>query len=132
LRLSLYRRLGNFEELSEIDGFGAEMVDRFGPMPEEVEHLLKIVYIKSLCRKANVEKVDVGPKGAVVQFRGANFADPAGLVKWIGEQGTLARIRPDQSIVFARDWPVAEKRLNGTAVIITKLANLAQEAQKAA
>ena len=130
LRLSLYRRLGNFEELSEIDGLGAEMVDRFGPMPDEVEHLLKIVYIKALCRQANVEKVDAGPKGVVVQFRGKIFADPAGLVKWIGEQGTLARIRPDQSVVFARDWPAAEKRLNGTAVIITKLANLAQEAQK--
>lgn len=132
LRLSLYRRLGNFEELAEIDAFGAELVDRFGPMPDEVEHLLKIVYIKSLCRKANVEKIDVGPKGAVVQFRGTNFADPAGLVKWIGEQGTLARIRPDQSVVFARDWPAPEKRLNGTAVIVTKLAKLAQEVQKAA
>ena len=124
--------MGNFEELSEIDGFGAELVDRFGPLPDEVEHLLKIVYIKSLCRKANIEKIDVGPKGAVVQFRDKTFADPAGLVKWIGEQGTLARIRPDQSIVFARDWPSEESRLNGTAVIATKLVNLAQEAQIAA
>ncbi|KPB01385.1 transcription-repair coupling factor [Ahrensia marina] len=126
LRLSLYRRLGDFEELQEIDAFGAEMVDRFGPLPSEVEHLLKIVYIKALCRKANVEKIDAGPKGAVVSFRDKTFADPAGLVKWIGEQGTLARIRPDQSIVFARDWPSAEKRLKGSAVIINKLAKIAE------
>jgi transcription-repair coupling factor (superfamily II helicase) len=122
----LYRRLGDFEELQEIDAFGAEMVDRFGPLPSEVEHLLKIVYIKALCRKANVEKIDAGPKGAVVSFRDKTFADPAGLVKWIGEQGTLARIRPDQSIVFARDWPSAEKRLKGSAVIINKLAKIAE------
>lgn len=126
LRLSLYRRLGDFEELQEIDAFGAEMVDRFGPLPSEVEHLLKIVYIKALCRKANVEKIDAGPKGAVVTFREKTFVDPAGLVKWIGEQGTLARIRPDQSIVFARDWPSAEKRLKGSAVIINKLAKIAE------
>ncbi len=63
LRLGLYRRLADLEELQDIDGFGAEMIDRFGPLPEEVQHLLKIVYIKALCRRANVEKLDAGPKG---------------------------------------------------------------------
>src|SRR5690606_4612713 len=46
LRLGLYRRLGELQNPEEIDGFGAELIDRFGPMPKEVEHLLKIVYIK--------------------------------------------------------------------------------------
>jgi len=131
LRLSLYRRLGGFESVEEIDGFGAELIDRFGALPEEVEHLLKIVYIKALCRQANVEKLDAGPKGAVVQFRGQQFADPAGLVQWISEQGALAKIRPDQSVVFSRNWPTPDKRLAGAAVLMTKLANLAK-AQKVA
>ncbi|RVB41036.1 transcription-repair coupling factor, partial [Mesorhizobium sp. M7A.F.Ca.CA.001.06.1.1] len=62
LRLALYRRLGDLENTEEIDAFGAELIDRFGPLPEEVKHLLKIVFIKALCRKANVEKLDAGPK----------------------------------------------------------------------
>ncbi|WP_349364634.1 MAG: transcription-repair coupling factor [Roseitalea porphyridii] len=132
LRLSLYRRLGGLEDVSEIDGFGAEMIDRFGPLPEEVEHLLKIVYIKALCRHANVEKLDAGPKGAVVQFRNKEFANPAGLVQWIGEQGDLAKIRPDQSVVFSRNWPSPEKRLAGAAVLMTRLAKLAETHKQAA
>ncbi|MFZ2100711.1 MAG: transcription-repair coupling factor, partial [Oricola sp.] len=133
LRLSLYRRLGELEEIRDIDGFGAELTDRFGPMPEEVEHLLKIVYIKALCRKANVEKLDAGPKGAVIQFRNKEFADPAGLIAFIGEQGSLARIRPDQSILFSRDWPTSAKRLAGSAILATRLAKLADAvAEKAA
>lgn len=128
LRLALYRRLGDIETTEEIDAFGAELIDRFGPMPEEVQHLLKIVFIKALCRKANVEKLDAGPKGVVVQFRKKEFADPAGLVRFIGEQGSLARIRPDQSVVFIRDWPNAEKRLAGSAVVMTQLARLADKA----
>ncbi len=44
LRLALYRRLGDLETTEEIDGFGAELIDRFGPLPDEVQHLLKIVY----------------------------------------------------------------------------------------
>ncbi|MGB3537203.1 MAG: transcription-repair coupling factor, partial [Mesorhizobium sp.] len=125
LRLALYRRLGDLETTEEIDAFGAELIDRFGPMPEEVKHLLKIVFIKALCRKANVEKLDAGPKGVVIHFRGREFADPVGLVRFIGEQGSLAKIRQDQSVVFIRDWATPEKRLAGSAVIMTQLAKLA-------
>jgi len=125
LRLALYRRLGDLETPEEIDAFGAELIDRFGPLPDEVKHLLKIVFIKALCRKANVEKLDAGPKGVVIQFRNKTFANPAGLVRFIGEQGILAKIRPDQSVVFIRDWPNAEKRLSGSAVVMTQLAKLA-------
>ena len=125
LRLALYRRLGDLETPEEIDAFGAELIDRFGPLPEEVKHLLKIVFIKALCRKANVEKLDAGPKGVVIHFRRKEFPNPAGLVKFIGEQGSLAKIRPDHSVVFIRDWPNAEKRLAGSAVVMTQLAKLA-------
>jgi transcription-repair coupling factor (superfamily II helicase) len=128
LRLSLYRRLADLDTPEEIDAFGAELIDRFGPMPDEVEHLLKIVYVKGLCRKANVEKLDAGPKGVVIHFRKREFPDAAGLVRFIGEQGSLAKIRPDQSIVFIRDWPTPEKRLAGTAVVMTQLARLAEKA----
>jgi transcription-repair coupling factor (superfamily II helicase) len=127
LRLGLYRRLADLETTQEIDGFGAELIDRFGPLPEEVQHLLKIVFIKALCRKANVEKLDAGPKGIVIQFREKTFPNPAGLVQMIAAQGSLAKIRPDQSIVFIRDYPTAEKRLTGSAVIMTQLAKIASE-----
>ncbi|MFC3076066.1 transcription-repair coupling factor [Shinella pollutisoli] len=128
LRLGLYRRLGEITELADIDAFGAELIDRFGPLPLEVQHLLKIVYIKSLCRVANVEKLDAGPKGVVVQFRNREFPNPAALVGYIAKQGTLAKIRPDQSLFLARDYPTPEKRLTGAAQVMTQLAKLAKEA----
>lgn len=126
LRMGLYRRLGELTELSEIDGFGAEMVDRFGPMPPEVQNLLKVVYIKSLCRKANVEKLDAGPKGLVVSFRDKQFPNPAALVGYIAKQGTLAKIRPDQSVFLTRDLPSPEKRLTAAAQVMTQFAELAK------
>ncbi len=127
VRLGLYRRLAELDGPQEIDGFAAELIDRFGPLPEEVQHLVKVVYIKSLCRKANVEKLDAGPKGVVIQFRNQTFPEPAALVQFIAQQGSLAKIRPDQSVVFSRDWPNPEKRLAGSAVVMTQLVKLAEK-----
>ena len=128
LRMGLYRRLADLSTPQEIDGFGAELIDRFGPLPDEVQHLLKIVYIKALCRKANVEKLDAGPKGVVVQFRNKEFPNPAALVQYIAGQGSLAKIRPDQSVFLMRDLPSQEKRLAGAAVVMAQLAKIAEAA----
>ncbi|MFG1286520.1 transcription-repair coupling factor [Xanthobacter versatilis] len=125
VRLALYRRLADIQDDGEIDAFGAELVDRFGPTPEEVGQLLKLTQIKALARKANVEKVDAGPKGVVLGFRDNEFADPSGLVKLIGQEGNQAKVRPDFKVVFLRDWPTAEARLKGTLVVLKKLAALA-------
>ncbi|HHG89542.1 MAG TPA: transcription-repair coupling factor, partial [Devosia sp.] len=125
VRMQLYRRLGDLSETTEIDEFGAELIDRFGPLPEEVEALLKIVVVKSLCRTANVEKVDAGPKGAVVTLRNNSFPNPAGLVQLVSDPGEAARIKPDHRVVFSRDWPTPENRLRGTASLLLRMARLA-------
>src|SRR5690606_28287566 len=101
VRMQLYRRLGDLSEAREIDAFGAELIDRFGPLPGEVESLLKVVLVKSLCRTANVEKVEAGPKGALVTLRNNIFPNPAGLVRLIGDPAMAAKLRPDQKIMFA-------------------------------
>jgi transcription-repair coupling factor (superfamily II helicase) len=131
VRLGLYRRLADLEEERDIDAFGAEMVDRFGTLPTEVEHLLKIVAIKSLCRRANVEKVEAGPKGCSLVFRDNTFAEPERLVAYIRQQGPAARVRPDMRVVFFDDWETPEDRLKGTTAILRDLAGLVAPAKAA-
>jgi transcription-repair coupling factor (superfamily II helicase) len=131
VRLTLYRRLADLDDERDIDGFGAELVDRFGPAPDEVQHLLKIMAIKALCRRANVEKVEAGPKGAVLSFRDNAFANPEGLVAFIREQGPAARVRPDMKVVFFDDWERPDERLTGTISILRKLVGLVERAKAA-
>jgi transcription-repair coupling factor (superfamily II helicase) len=131
VRLALYRRLAEIEDESEIEGFAAEMSDRFGKLPIEVEHLLKIVAIKALCRQANVERIEAGPKGAVISFRDNSFANPDRLVTFIRKQGSAARVRPDMKVVFFDDWEEPEERLRGTTEILRNLADLARPAKAA-
>jgi transcription-repair coupling factor (superfamily II helicase) len=126
LRMQLYRQLGDLKNAREIDAAGAELIDRFGPLPDEVEALLKVILVKALCRAANVEKVEAGPKGAVVTLRNNEFANPAGLVQMVSDPGMAVRLKPDQKLVFARDWPNAGSRLKGTAAILNRMAKLAE------
>ncbi|MDX2238313.1 MAG: TRCF domain-containing protein, partial [Hyphomonadaceae bacterium] len=129
-RLSLYRRLADIEDERAIDAFATELVDRFGKMPEEVSHLLEIMAIKGLCRRANVEKIDAGPKGVVLSFRNDAFANPGGLVSFIRERGQ-ARVRPDMKVVFSADWETPAERLKGTTALLRRLATIAERAKAA-
>ena len=126
VRMQLYRRLSQVESDTEIDGFGAELADRFGRLPEEVDDLLEVVRIKLLCRRAGIEKVDAGPLGVVLSFRGNRFANPHGLVEFVAREGRLAKVRPDHSILLKRDWPAARDRLNGTRRLLLDLAKMAE------
>ena len=121
LRLGLYRRLSTFETEDEIAAFRAELVDRFGKLPKEVDQLLLVVGIKVLCRQANIERVEGGPKGIIVSFRDNAFANPAGLVAYVGEQGSFAKVRPDMKVVFLRDVDDVERRLGTTRRLVRDL-----------
>jgi transcription-repair coupling factor (superfamily II helicase) len=131
LRMSLYRRLSTLDSDEEIETFAAEMIDRFGQPPEEVEQLFKLVAIKALCRRAHVEKIEAGPKGAIVTFRGNSFANPQGLVRFIAEQGSEAKVRPDMRIVFIRDFDTPAERLEGTHQIMRTLVAIAEKKKAA-
>ena len=137
VRLSLYRRLAEIEDEGEIESVAAELVDRFGKLPVEVEQLLQVVAIKALSRRANVERVEAGPKGIVLAFRDNVFSNPDGLIAFIREQGSGVRMRNDpknakgQQLVFFDDWPLPQDRLKGTTAVLRKLASIAEQAKAA-
>jgi transcription-repair coupling factor (superfamily II helicase) len=131
VRMSLYRRLAGIESRGDIDRFAAEMIDRFGPLPDEVKHLLEIVAIKHLAKAAGVEKIDAGPKGGTIAFRGNAFADPLALVKLISAHAGTMKVRPDQKVVVTRDWPTPDDRLKGVKALLGQLAKLAARPEQA-
>jgi transcription-repair coupling factor (superfamily II helicase) len=128
VRLGLYRRIGGLATDGENDAMAAELADRFGPLPAEVENLLQVVAIKRLCRQAGVEKLDAGPKGLVLSFRGQNFANPGGLITWIQGQKGQVKLRPDAKLSLIRDMDLPE-RVKRARDLLRALARLAQGAK---
>ena len=126
VRLALYRRLSDAERADDREALAAELIDRFGPLPAEADQLLKVVAIKGLCREANVARIDVGPKGAVVSFRADHFANPAGLVAFVQKNAVAWRLRPDQKVVIKGEWGTPIQRLGAAERVLKELARIAK------
>jgi transcription-repair coupling factor (superfamily II helicase) len=108
----------------------AELVDRFGPLPAEVESLLQVVALKRACREAGVEKLEAGPKGMLLTFRNNAFRNPAGLVAWLSTKGGLVRLRPDHKLALTKemDVPARVRFARGTLASLTQIASQAKAA----
>jgi transcription-repair coupling factor (superfamily II helicase) len=130
LRMGLYRRLGELDDRPAIDAFAAEMIDRFGALPEETANLMKIVEVKLNLKQAMVAKLDIGPKGAVVTFADGGFPDLAGLLGYIERLKGSAKLRPDSKMTVARDWPTPDARLNGALQLSRGLARVSAAGEK--
>ena len=128
VRLALYRRLSDAERPEDREALAAELIDRFGPLPQEADQLLKVVAIKGLCRQANVAKIDVGPKGAVVTFRDDAFPNPMGLVSIVQKQAAFWKVRPDHKVVVKGEWDTPNQRLAAAERILSQLAKAALQA----
>ncbi len=130
VRLGLYRRIGALATDGESEAMAAELVDRFGPLPEEVDNLLQVVALKRDCRHAGVERLEAGPKGMVVQFRGNLFRNPGGLVGWLASQKDAIRLRPDHKLAISREMAVAD-RIKTARNILGNLNRIVGQAQAA-
>ncbi|MFN6976527.1 MAG: transcription-repair coupling factor, partial [Gemmobacter sp.] len=122
VRLGLYRRLSRLSSKVELEGFAAELIDRFGPLPREVNMLLLVVRIKAMAKRAGIARLDAGPRGATVQFHGDRFANPAGLVAFLQAEGGSARVK-DNKVVLVRDWGSEAERIKGAFAIARDLAD---------
>ena len=121
VRLGLYRRLSGLTSKVELEGFAAELIDRFGPLPREVNTLLLVIRIKAMAKRANIAKLDAGPKGATVTFHMDTFPNPAGLVEYLQAERGLAKVI-DNKIVIRRDWKSDADRIKGAFAVARDLA----------
>jgi transcription-repair coupling factor (superfamily II helicase) len=129
VRLGLYRRLSALTKKVELEGFAAELIDRFGPLPKEVNTLMLIVRIKAMCKRAGISQLDGGPKGATIRFHNDKFASPKGLVEFIQAQKGMAKVK-DNKIVVGREWKTEADKIKGAFAIAKDLADKIAEEKK--
>lgn len=132
VRMALYRRMNDAEGPDAVEALAAEMIDRFGPLPGPTKNLLQLIEIKRQAIEANIAKIDVGAKGALVSFHNDDFADPVGLIGYVERLKGTAKLRPDNKLVITRNWGNAEARLNALVQMTKGLSTIARRAGRKA
>ncbi len=130
VRMALYRRLNDAKDSAEIEAMAAEMIDRFGPLPDATSNLVRLIEIKHQAIAANIAKIDVGARGTLVSFHNDNFPDGPGLIAYVDRLKGTAKLRPDMKLVINRAWSDPKSRLNGLFQLTKGLSNIAKKAMK--
>ncbi len=132
VRMALYRRLNQADGQSEIESMAAEMIDRFGELPQATKNLIRLIEIKHQAITAGIAKIDVGARGTLVTFHQDSFPDPAGLIAYVERLEGTAKLRPDMKLVINRAWGDPQSRLNGLFQLTKGLSNVVKRAAKKA
>jgi transcription-repair coupling factor (superfamily II helicase) len=130
VRMALYRRLNDADSSAEIEALAAEMIDRFGPLPDATANLVRLIEIKHQAIAAHIAKIDVGARGTLVSFHKDSFPDPAGLIAYVERLKDTAKLRPDNKLQVNRAWGDPQSRLNGLFQLTKGLSKIARKATK--
>jgi len=97
-RLVLYKRLASARDEAELEPIRDEILDRYGPMPEEAENLLRVIRLKIRARRLRVTAVDAARGELVLQVAPDARIDPERLLHLLSHADAGLRVSPDQRI----------------------------------
>ena len=121
LRIGLYRRIGDLENIQELEEFKQEMHDRFGPLPEEAEHLLQVMRIKQICKQLGISNLDAGPKGIVLTFNPTQNVGPEAIINFLKTHHQNTKLRENNKLVISKAFASAEERVGYALRILGEL-----------
>jgi transcription-repair coupling factor (superfamily II helicase) len=104
LRIEVYRRLSRIRNLKKLDDFRQEMRDRFGPVPEPAEWMLKLAELRLLAARWQIESIHRLQNDLVFSYRSDRLAKKlaersGGRMKVIDEKHVYCRLRPGEDHV---------------------------------
>ena len=107
-RLALYKRLTGVTTMDALADLGAELADRFGPLPPEAAQLLDIVGLRVTARSLGIEKVEAGGTRALVTFAPGTTVDPDQLIRLIQKSRGRLKMKREYTLeaaITGGEWP---------------------------
>ncbi|MDE2338506.1 MAG: transcription-repair coupling factor [Gammaproteobacteria bacterium] len=121
VRLGLYKRIAAAESADALDGLLAEIYDRFGPLPEAAQRLIRITKLKLTARALGIRRLDLGPQGGMVQFEENTAVQPQTLVKLMQQAPREYRLEGAMKLRVARALPDEESRFEFAGALLKRL-----------
>jgi transcription-repair coupling factor (superfamily II helicase) len=119
LRLNLYKRVSSVENLVELDRIRDEVRDRYGPLPESVENLLRYGAVKHIAQKVKIQAIDRVGNRLIVKFHPGSLADLSGLTRVLKKyRGSLT---PQGVLTLPFGMAAEPAVLNETVAVLNEL-----------
>lgn len=93
-KMEVYKRIVSVQEDTELQTVHAELEDRFGPMPEEVQSLLALAEIRVLCRRLHISALRERKNVLEIEFGRVSEINADKVVTMIKESGGSVRLDP--------------------------------------
>ena len=121
LRLALYQRIAA-ADAAALQDMTAELIDRFGPLPEVANNLLRLASLRLRARELGLRRLDLGSAGGSVQFEEQNRVDPARVIALVQRQAREFRLEGPLKLRITRSLSKADQRFDYAQQLLTKLA----------
>ena len=120
-RLVMYKRISGVGSEAELDDLQAEIVDRFGLLPEPAKNLLRIARLKIAAAALGIERLDVGPTSGSVVFGPDTPVDPGALIVLVQGSGRTLRFEGSSRLRFTGDYEKPEDRFAAAQALLRRL-----------
>lgn len=121
-RMSVYRRLAKMEDLPEMGDLKRELIDRFGPLPNEASNLLLKIMFKVLAIKGGVRRMDLKGQLLTLRFSELHQKHPFGVVDLVRKKPDICRFTPEQQLQIRMTNTVFNATLVETKNILKEIA----------
>ncbi len=85
-RLRAYKRIADVKDAAQADAMRADLGDRYGPLPPDVETLLRFALLKSTAQQIGIEAVDRRSGALNIKFHPGSKIEPARLMHLVSSR----------------------------------------------
>jgi transcription-repair coupling factor (superfamily II helicase) len=122
LRLVLYKRIASTPTREELDELRAEMIDRFGPLPQFAQSLFRTARIKLRAGELGIRKIDAGAASGYMIFAEQNKVDSKRVLKLVQGRPKEYRLDGPLRLRFTHDARTEENLFTRIELLVELLA----------
>lgn len=110
-RLSFYKRIASAHSENNLEDIKAELIDRFGSLPDAARNLLDIALLRQQAQKLGIRKLEGNEKGGIIEFNEKNQVDPQWLIDLLRQQPQHYRLDGPMRLKCTRQLAQRKARL---------------------
>ena len=120
-RLTLYKRISDTSTARQLDELKVEMIDRFGLLPDSVNHLMTSTRLRQKADQLGINRIIANARGGQIEFDSNTRIEPLQLIQLVQNNPSAYRLTEGGKLNFSTQLTTAESRIEAVSAIIAKL-----------